>query len=183
MLGSLRSLYSLPLESNSNPVVYSGTRTSASPHGEQNHSVISCENASGTRSQGPTSGEPYSGHSTGLASRVPESTSQILSQGSSGVSRTLNTPSAVPSGQGGSAGDIPIPSGTQIDSPAHSRNEGINQNTDETLLEEVDPEKGPTTGGIRIALFGENFPAVPLYVGFGDNWVRAVSYARKHYPF
>ena len=70
-----------------------------------------------------------------------------------------------------------------MESFAHDRNEGINQNTDETLLEEVDPEKGPTTGGIRVALFGENFPAVPLYVGFGDNWVRAVSYTRYYCPF
>ena len=70
-----------------------------------------------------------------------------------------------------------------MESPSHARSEDLNQVTDETLLEEVDPEKGPMTGGIRIALFGENFPAVPLYVGFGDNWVRAVSYARNHYPF
>ena len=70
-----------------------------------------------------------------------------------------------------------------MESPAHTRTEGVNQTTDETLLEEIDPEKGPTTGGIRVALFGENFPAVPLYVGFGDNWVRAVSYAPFHCPF
>ena len=34
-----------------------------------------------------------------------------------------------------------------------------------------------------MVLFGERFPAFPLYVGFGDKWVRAVSYARYHYPF
>ena len=147
---------------------------------------MSCENASVPRSHELTYGEPHCGHNISQASRVPEATSQILSQGSSGVSRTLNTSSAAPSGRGGSAHDTSIPSETsrlQIESPAHTRNEGINQITDETLLEEVDPEKGPTTGGIRVALFGENFPAVPLYVGFGDNWVRAVSYAQKHYPF
>ena len=71
----------------------------------------------------------------------------------------------------------------RFESPAHTRDEGINQDTDETVLEEVVPEKGPTTGGTHLALFGENFPAVPLYVCFGDNWVRAVSYAQGHYPF
>ena len=186
MLGSFPPLDSLPLESNSHPAVYSGMRTSASPHGEQILPVASCEDASVPRSHGPTLGEPHCWQSTSQASRVPEATSQMLSQGSSGVSRAPNTSSAVPSGQGGSPPDIPIPSETPqlpTESPARTRNELMNQNTDETLLEEVDPQKGPTTGGIRVALFGENFPAVPLYVGFGDNWVRSVSYARYLSPF
>ena len=186
MLGSLRCLNSLPLESNSNPIVYSGTQASASPHREQILPVMSCEDASDLRSHRPTSGESHSGHSISQAPRVPEAISQLLSQSSSGVSQPLNTSSAVPSGQRGSTPDTSLPSETsrlQMGSPSHTRNQGVNQVTDETLLEEVDPEKGPTTGGIRIALFGENFPAVPLYVGFGDNWVRAVSYARNHYPF
>ena len=110
----------------------------------------------------------------------------MLSQNSSGVSRPLNTSPAVPSGQGARAPDIPIPPETpqlQTESPTHTRNEGTNQIAVETLLQEVDPEKGPMTGGIRVVLFGENFPVVPLYVCFGDNWVRAVSSARYHYPF
>ena len=186
MSGPLRPLDFQPLENVSNPVVYSGTRASASPYVEQVLPTMSYENASVPDSHGPTLGEPHRGHDRSHTSRVPETTSQILSQGSSGVSRTLNTSSAVPSGQGGSAHDACMPAETsrlQIESPAHTRNEGINQVTDETLLEEVDPEKGPTTGGIRVALFGENFPVVPLYVGFGGNWVRAVSYTQKHYPF
>ena len=178
MLDPLHCLNSLPLNGNSNPVVCSGTLASTSPHHEQILPVTSCEDAAVPRSHTTTSAEPHSGHSITQASRVPEATPQMLSQGSSGVSRPLNTSSAVPSGQGGSTPDISIPSETsrlQMESPAHTRNESLNQTTDETLLEEVDPEKGPTTGGIRIALFGENFPAIPLYVGFGDNWVRAVS--------
>ena len=130
----------------------------------------------------PTSGEPHCGHSISQASRVPEATSQMLSQSSSGIPRRLNTSSAVPSGQGASPPDISTPQ-LQIESPAHTRNESVNQNTRETLLQEVDPERGPTTGGIRVVLFGENFPVVPLHVCFGDNWVRAVSYAQYHVPF
>ena len=177
---------SLPLENNGNPVVDSSTRTSASPHGEQTLPVMSCENASVSRSFGSTSDEPRYGRSSSHAFRVPETTSQMLGESALVIPQPLNTSSAVPSGQGRSAVDISIPPEApqlQIESPVHTRNEGVNQNTRETLLEEVDPERGPTTGGIRVALFGENFPTVPLYVGFGCNWVRAVSYAQYHYPF
>jgi len=110
----------------------------------------------------------------------------MLSQNSSGTSRALNTPSVVPSGQGSSAPVVSIPPETsqvQIDSPAHTHNEAINQNMGATVLEEAVPERGPTTGRKQIVLFGENFPAVPLYVRFGDNWARAVSYAWYHCPF
>ena len=92
----------------------------------------------------------------------------------------------MPSGQGPSAPDISTPpesSRSQAESPEHTRNESIDQTRGETLLEEVVPQKGPTTGGIHVDLWGQNFPAVLLYVRFGDNWVRAVSYARYHYPF
>ena len=174
MLGSLRPLDSLPLGSNCNPAVYSGTWTNASPDGEQILPDMSYANASVLCSHGFTLGEPHCGH-TSQGSRVPEATLRIPNQGP-GVSRPLNPSSAVPSGQGGSALD-------PIESPPHTQNEDINQNTSDILLEEVVPEKGPMTGGIGIALFGENFPAVPLYVGFGDNWVPAVSHTRYHYPF
>lgn len=185
MLGFLHCLDSLPLESHTDPVVYSGTQTGTPPHREQICPVMSCEDASVPQSHIPTSGEPHSGHSISQASRVPGATSQLLSQSSSGVSQPLNTSSVVPSEQRRSTPDTSVPSEMsrlQMESPAHTRNEGVNQIADETLLEEVDPEKGPMTGGIRIALFGENFPAIPLYVGFGDNWVRAVSYVQLHYP-
>ena len=177
MLGSLGPLNPLLLESNSS------TWTNASLHGEQILPDMSYANASVHRSHGFTLGEP---HSISQGSGVPETTFQIPNQGPSGASRPLNASSAVPSGQGGSPPDISIPPETsqlQIESPAHTRNEGINQNTDVILLEEIVPEKGPMTGGIGIALFGENFPDVPLYVVFGDNWVRAVSHTRYHYPF
>ena len=169
----------LPLESNSNPVVDSGTRTGAAPVGEQILPVISCENASVGHSPGPTSDEPRGGRSVNQSSRIPEATSQMLGQSSSGTSRPLNTSSSVPlGGQGAGAPDISVPPETsqlQIESPTHTRNEGISQSMGETLLNEVVPEKGPTTGGICVALFGKNFPAIPLYVCFGENWVRAVS--------
>jgi len=174
---------SLPLASNGNLVVDSGTRTSASPNGEQILPAMSCENASVPFSFGPTSSEPYGGGGMNQSSRIPE---EILSQNSSGTSRALNTPSAVPSGQGGSAPVVSTPSEApqvQIESPAHTHNESINQNTGATVLEEVVPTKGPMTGGVPIALFGENFPAGPLYVCFGDNWARAVRYAWYHCPF
>ena len=134
----------------------------------------------------PTSGEPHFGRGMALSSRVPETTSQILSQNSSGIPRAFTTSSAVPSGQGCGAPGISIPSETsqlQVESPVNTRNEGINQITGDTRLEEVSPQRGPMTGGMGMVLFGENFPAFPLYVGFGDKWVRAVSYARYHYPF
>jgi len=178
--GSLHHVDSLPLASNGNPVVDSGTRTSASPNGEQVLPAMSCENASVPRSLGPTTGEPHCGRS------ISRQSSRIPDQNSSGVPQALNTPSVVPSGQGGSAPVVSTPPETsqvQIDSPAHTHNEGINQNTGATVLEEVVPERGPTTGRKQIVLFGENFPAVPLYVCFGDNWARAVSYAWYHCPF
>jgi len=172
----------LPLESNGNPVVDSGARTSARSNGEQVLPAMSCENAPVPRSVEPTSGEPHCGRGRSQASRVPEATSEMLNQSSSGIPRPLNTSSAVPSGQGDSAPGISTPQ-LQIESPAHTRNESINQNIYETLLQEVDPERGPTTGGIRVVLFGENFPVIPLHVCFGDNWVRAVSYDQYHCPF
>ena len=183
MLGSLHLVDTQPPESDNNPVFYSGARTSASPNGEQIPPVIPCENPP---VPGPTSGEPHCGPSVNQSSRVPEATSRTLSQNSSGTSQGPNTSSAIPSGQGGSAPDISIPSETsrlQIESPVHTHNEDIDQITDETLLEEVVPQKGPTTGGIHVDLWGQHFPAILLYVRFGDNWVRAVSYARYHCPF
>ena len=127
---------------------------------------------------GPTSGEPHCGPSVNQPSRVPEAISRTLSQNSSGTSGGLNTSPVMPSGLGGSVPDIPIPSETsrsQVGSPVHTHDEDIDQITSETLLEEVVPQKGPTTGGIHINLWGQNFPAVPLFVCFGDNWARAVS--------
>ena len=66
-----------------------------------------------------------------------------------------------------------------VEEPEDTHSGDTNQALSKVFLEEVLPEKGPTTGGIHIALFGENFPSTPstpLYVAFGDNWVRAVSY-------
>ena len=175
----------LPLESNNHPVVYSGTRTTVSPNRVQIPPVMPYENASFPHSLGPTSGEPYCGPGIDQFSRVPEATSRA-SQNSSGTSRGHNTSSALPSGQGPGAPDISTPpesSRLQAESLEHTRNEGTDQIGGETLLEEVAPERGPMTGRIQVVLFGENFPTVPLYVSFGDNWARAVSYARYHYPF
>ena len=173
----------LSFENNINP---SGMVTRASPNGEQIPPVMLCEISSVPHVLEPTSGEPYYGLGTNQSSRVPGATSQILSQNPSGIPRDLNTSLVVPPGQGCSAPGASIPSGTsqpQVESLVNTRNEGINQITCDTLLQEVNPERGPMTGGMRMVLFGENFPAVPLYVGFGDKWVRAVSYDRYHYPF
>ena len=43
-----------------------------------------------------------------------------------------------------------------------------------TEVEEVTPDRGPTTGGVRIIITGDNFPLVQLYVRFGDWVTRAV---------
>ncbi len=44
------------------------------------------------------------------------------------------------------------------------------------VIEKVLPNRGPTTGGPEIGIWGSNFPTdhVPLYAGFGDNFTRAV---------
>ena len=181
VLGSVHHVDSLPLGSNSDPIVDPGTLTNASQNGEQILPAMSCEDASVPRSLGPTLGEPHCGLSSiNQSSRVPETTTQMSSQHSPGISRALNAPSAVPSGQGASAPDISTPPETsrlQIGLPAHTRSEGMNQNTGETLLEEVVSGRGPMTGGVCIALFGKNFPPGPLYVRFGENWACTVSYA------
>ena len=186
MLGSLRHADSLPPQSNSNPVVCSGAHTSAPPHGEQIPPAVPYEDVTVPRSLGPTSGEPHYGRSINQSSRVPEASSQMLSQNSSGTSQALNTSSPMTSGQRHGAPDLSTPSELsrlQTESPVHTRNESVDQITSGTLLEEVVPEKGPTTGMVQIALFGERFPAGPLYALFGDNWARAVSCTRYHYPF
>ena len=92
----------------------------------------------------------------------------------------------MPSGQGPSAPDISTPpesSRLQAEPPVPARSEGIDQIRGETLLERAVPQTGPMIGGIEINLWGQNFPDVLLYVRFGDNCARAVSYARYHYPF
>ena len=109
----------------------------------------------------------------------------MSSQNSLGTSQVPNTSSAVPSGQGIGAPDISTPSKStrlQAESPVHTRNEGINQNTGEASFV-VAPDKGPMTGRIQIILYGENFPGGPLYVLFGENWARAVCYTRYRIRF
>ena len=179
MLGCFHPMDTLPVESNSDPY---GMGTGASLNDEQIRALMPCAIASVLE---PTSGGPHCGRGIHQSSRVPEATSQMLSQDSSGTSQDHNTSSAMPSGQGGSAPGISIPSDTSqlpIVSPAHTRNEGIDQIRGETLLEVV-PQKGPTTRGIHIHLGGQNIPAVSISVRFGDDCVRVVSYARYHYPF
>jgi hypothetical protein len=63
----------------------------------------------------------------------------------------------------------------RVEEPVGTRSGDTNQAPNDIFLEEVLPERGPTTGGIHVAIFGENFPSTPLYVMFGDNLVRAVS--------
>ena len=90
-----------------------------------------------------------------------------------------DAPSALHSGQGSSIPNLLMPLTTpplSVEEPEGTHNGHTNQASDEIFLEEVVPETGPMTGGIHIVLLGENFPSTPLHVGFGDNWVRAVSY-------
>jgi len=175
------------MESDIGPeMVHSRTRANAQPDMEQILPVTPLDVAPVPQSLGSTSSRPQGCRSVNQASGVPEATIRVLSESSSGTSGGPNTPSALPSGQGSSAPYITIPSETsrsQIEAPARTCNEGINQTADETFLEEVVPEKGPMIGGIRIVILGENFPAVPLYVGFGNNWVRVVSCARNRSPY
>ena len=42
------------------------------------------------------------------------------------------------------------------------------------VLEELSPDNGPMTGGIKILLVGPNFPLSPLFVRFGRNVTMAV---------
>ena len=127
------------------------------------------------RVNAPTSTEPHYGRGINRSSRVPEPPSPMLSQNLSGIPRVFKTSSAMPSGQ-------PETSQLQVESLVNTRKDGIDQLRGETLLERTVPQKGPMIGGIEINLWGQNFPAVPLYVHFGDNWAGAVSYARYHYP-
>ena len=44
------------------------------------------------------------------------------------------------------------------------------------ILQEANPSRGPTTGGLQIWIEGSDFPAdlTPLYARFGDNFARVV---------
>ena len=44
-------------------------------------------------------------------------------------------------------------------------------------LQEANPSRGPTTGGLQIWIEGSDFPTglMPLYARFGDNFARVVS--------
>ncbi len=113
------------------------------------------------------------------ASGVPQPTSQVPNECSSGTPGAPDALSALPARQGSSVPDLLMPlmpSQFRVQGPEGTHSRGTRQASSEIFLEEVLPEKGPTTGGIRIAILGENFPSTPLYVGFGDSWVRAVSH-------
>ena len=129
------------------------------------------------------SGELPCERSVNQAPRVPESTSEVLNSSSSGTSGAPTTLPAMLSGQEVTPADEPIPSATSRLRPealSSAQNRDFNQMADETCVELVVPEEGPTTGGKRIVILGRNFPATPLYVWFGGNSVRAVSFVRYH---
>jgi hypothetical protein len=42
-------------------------------------------------------------------------------------------------------------------------------------IEGVTPDKGPTSGGLRVVVVGDNFPSGPIYLRFGGASARAVS--------
>ena len=111
-------------------------------------------------------------------SGVHQPTSLVSNEGPLRTFGVSDTPSALPSGQGSSAPNLLMPLRTpqlQVDEPEAPHSGGTNQASNEIYLEEVFPEKGSMTGGVPIAIFGENFPSTPFYVVFGEIWVRAVS--------
>ena len=128
---------------------------------------------------GSISVEPQCGRGVSQTSGVPPRSSHVSNESSSGTSGVPDAPSALHSEQGSSIPNPLMPLRTpqlNVEEPEDTHSGDTNLALSEVFLEEVLPEKGPTTGGIHIALFGENFPSTPLYVAFGDNWVRAVSY-------
>ena len=48
-----------------------------------------------------------------------------------------------------------------------------------TQLKEVSPDRGPTTGGVRIIILGKNFPSGQLYARFGEFITCTVSEALR----
>ena len=127
---------------------------------------------------GSISVEPQRRHGVSQASAVPQPTSHITNEGSSGTSGVPDAIPSLPSGQGGSIPNQLMPLTTpqlQVEESEVPHGGGTNQASNEIYLEEVFPEKGSMTGGVPIAIFGENFPSTPLYVVFEENWVRAVS--------
>jgi hypothetical protein len=151
------------------------THASALPRSEQTLPVLPLE---AVTVPGSISVEPQGAHGVRQASGVHQPTSQISNESTSGTSGVHDTLSALPSGQGSNVPNLLMPlmaSQLQVEEPEGTRSRDTNQTPNETFLEEVLPERGPTTGGIHVAIFGENFPSTPLYVAFGDNWVRAVS--------
>jgi len=120
--------------------------------------------------------EPQCRHGVRQAPGVPQPTSGISNESSSGTSGAPDALSALPSRQGRSIPLMPLTTQQlQSDEPEGTHSGDTNQVPNEIFLEEVLPERGPMTGGIHVAIFGENFPSTPLYVVFGENWVRAVS--------
>ena len=128
---------------------------------------------------GSISVEPTCGRGASEVSGAPIHTSQISNESSSGTSGAPDAPPALHSGRGSSVPNLPVlltTSQSRGEEPEGTRSGDANQAPNEIILQEVVPDKGPTTGGIHIIILGENFPATPLYVAFGGSWVRAVSY-------
>ena len=154
-------------------VGYDRTHASTLPCNEQTFPVFPLEAATVPR---PTSPEPQCGHGE---SQACQPTSQVPNESSSGTPGAPDALSALPPGQGRSVPDLRMPlmpSQLPVEESECTHSRDTYQAPNEIFLEEVFPEKGPTTGGIKIAVLGENFPATPLFVGFGDRWVRAVSH-------
>ena len=157
-------------------MIYDRTHTGAASCSERTLPVLPLQPVS---IAGSISIEPQCGRGKSQASGGPLHSSQISNEGSSGTSGVHDAPSALHAGQGSSVPNLLMPLTTpqvNVEGPEDTHSGDTNQVLNEIFLEEVLPEKGPTTGGIHIAIFGENFPSTPLYVAFGDNWVRAVSY-------
>jgi hypothetical protein len=163
-----------PIERNvSLDVAYDRTDASTLPCSKQTPLVLSPR---AVTASGSNSIQPQCGHGV---SQAPQPTSYISNESSSGTSGIPDTLSALPSGQRSGVPNLLMPptsSQLRVEEPEGPRSGDANQAPNESFLEEVLPEKGPMTGGIHIAIFGENFPSTPLYAVFGHNWVRVVSY-------
>ena len=65
---------------------------------------------------------------------------------------------------------------TREESPTEGEADHTERSTE---VEEVWPDRGPTTGGVPLMIIGNNFPSGRLYVRFGDSITCAVSEALR----
>jgi hypothetical protein len=120
-----------------------------------------------------------------ISSSVRPSTPVQPSSGSSGghsntasISSQTNNPTLAPASVRDLASPAPHaepPRPTTIPPPSASVEDPMDgQNS---VIEETNPARGPTTGGKHVWIYGSNLPSgsTPLYARFGENVTRVVS--------